>query len=60
MTLAGAESSTELIAVGEHTFARADESYPLDRFVFQMHEGVAAAYAGYYNGMHQTFRQRLP
>lgn len=60
VTVAGAESSTELIAVGEHTFARADGSYPLDRFVFQMHEGVAAAYAGYYNGMHQTFRQRLP
>lgn len=45
--------------VGEHTFVRVDDAYPLDRYVFQVRDGAAQAYSGFYNGLHGAFRQRI-
>ncbi len=55
----GSETSTSFAYLGEHTFAMIGGEYPLDRYVFQMRDGVARAYSGYYNGMHGAFRQRI-
>lgn len=55
----GSDASAKFAYLGGHTFAMVGGQYPLDRYVFQVQNGIAHAYSGYYNGLHGDFRQRI-
>jgi hypothetical protein len=51
--------SRRLLPLGEDTFFREGDPYPMDRYVFDVIDGRAEAYSAYYNGLHGAFYQRV-
>jgi hypothetical protein len=49
-----------LLPIGNTTFVRRDDPYPLDLYVFHLVGGAASGYSAYDNGFHGAYYRRVP